>query len=592
MEKKSEPLQANQAEAQASTKKETIEISKLPEKIPSIIFSRWVEFLQIALQDPAIMQMFREKNHDAIFVWAEQKCRELAQNYDTKKRVQAVGSGPELETSVKPAAHFFEDTEYGRNNIWKMLRNGLNAVLIQVVVPGFEKDFVSTLEAQAATQNSEFLITLPLPNGRSVQVIDQSSEQGELLKAPRPVNPTPEFFGLENDSYPTAEAWQEEVLTYIAAFAAQHPNQQKISPTFSYRVNGEDLAGIVPFEASKFGINDKLVVATHTSPNKKHYDLLSIGEYQVSEGKKILIELRAKFLSRSLTDTTWSMLEFLFEQYIRGWDAKQTTDQTDNHHLLSYQAEIVMKARTPIELAEFPAMEELSAEEKRIITLQIIVNGFTTGVAEFSKVVNLEIAYKQLENIAKKDGVTTLAARTLNLINNHYSELRTFLDSKYGQEAVLEAVELFINCVINGEFAVARANPILSEQYTPKSDPEAPPLQPIEFSRILDTTLYSTLLARGPDSDGAPLIEKKPLRIPLILAQLHLQLFAVIQNDQTKNISTIHDPLGGIAEEFLTEQANRPTTAATGCPAIPSGMIASAVTLFGKMYRFLDSIAS
>jgi hypothetical protein len=590
MHENSERGQENQLEQPATTRKEAVETSKLPEKIPSAIFSRWVEFLQSAFKDPAIMQLFREKNHDAIFAWAQQKCRELAQNYDTKKRVQTIGTGPVPETLEKPATHFFEDSEYGRDSVWKMLRNGINAVLIQVVVPAFENDFVSALEAHAATQNSEFLLTVPLPNGRSVQVIDQRSQLGEQLKAPRPINPTPEFFGLENTSYPTAAAWQELVLTHIADLAAQLPQQLKFSSTFSYRVNGEDIGGTVPLEVAKLGKADKLVVATHTSPTKKYYDLASITDYEVAEGKKILIELRTKFLSRSLTDTTWSLLAQLFEEHIRDWDAQQTSAQTDYADLVSYQAEIIMKARTPIELAEFPAMEELSAEDTRAITLQTVVNGFSTGVAEFSKVVNLEIAYKQLETIVKKYGVSILAIQTVNSVNLQFPELRTFLYSKYDEKAILKAVELFITCVINGEFGTVRTNKILSQQYIPESDPEGPPLPPIEFSKFLDTNLYSALLARGPDSDGVPLIEKEPLRIPLILAQLHLQLFAVLQNDPAKKISTIHDPLGGIAEEFLTEQANRPTTAATGCPAIPSGMIASAVTLFGKMYKFLDSI--
>lgn len=574
------------------TAPERRDISRLPEKIPPIIFSKWVKLITTQLDTEEFLVLLKPENLDNLHAWAAEECRKLAGEYDATQQKKSRQNSSDEESS--PAAtHFFLDNEYGKENVWKMLRNGFFAVLSQEVVGRFASNLHDMFEhLQVTDTDTQILCELAMDNGKSIALLNPNSKLATELSASRPERATPEVFGHTAEEYPDAEAWKAVVADEIEKQAAQRPGEVLVySPSFGYFIDEEHISGTLPLVDQTDDQMLILIKPQRNSEGKVNYTSSYYNKHTFTQtGAEIFLGENLNYFDIWITDTTQALLQHFFDTFSRAWAAEQAKRQSTFDRVLNALAEIQLKGRTQLELEmlnESENIAELSYEDRKKFVLETLNGGFGTGIFEINKVVELEVVATELQKRQEKGELATLAGEILERFAFNMPDFYEFLMNKHTEKDILAAITTFAEAVASGDLEAPKNNKILSEAFSAQQGGA-----PQTFSRQVDIHMYAALLQEGDKGSAEDFTQKIPTRIPLLLAQLHLSLFSRLLATNLPAASDTQQPINDVAVEFLTDHANRPEVAATGCPAIPNGVMTSASKIYGEFFRFVKQLES
>lgn len=574
---------------EAKKQPERFDTNKLPEKIPSAIFAKWVDFIAASLGNPTFIELLEKNDLTALHTWTFAECKRLAQEYDLTQTARSQSRGLLDELSM-PAVQFFLDDEYGSDNAWKMLRNGFFAVLMQEVTGQFQTDFQQAIQQiEKNGHNSEILFEIQLPNEKSIAILNPVSAFAKVLDSTEVMHASPGDLGLDTKQYPQIEQWLSVVLEKMEQYAVQHPDKTlKFSRQLGYYAGDEYVGATVPFKESNFEARELLIVLPRPSSNNRvKYDVSSHEQYALSEDTHVLVSANIGLHKSELTSITQMIADHIFDRFAHAWAQVQATKESTSDKMLRVIGDINLLGRTEYELQliKNSSQNRPATYTSQNIATETIVGGFGTGLFEIKNVAELEIVTQRLKEIIAGDELDTLANNILKRFAFSMQEFHTFLTSKYSVDEIKAAITLFVKAVDSGDVASVRSNTILAEQFL-EEDETIPRI----FSTFVDYSIYEVLLRDGDDASAQQIMNKIPTRIPLLLAQLHLSLLAKLQFTTNTGVSRIQAPLDSVAVNLLTDIANRPSVAATGCPAIPGGVVTSASKIYGSLYTFLSEL--
>jgi hypothetical protein len=574
---------------EARRQPERFDTNKLPEKIPTVIFAKWVDFIDTSLENPTFLELLQKNDLTALHAWTFAECQRLAQEYDLAQSVKSQSRGL-LDESSMPASQFFLGDEYGSDNAWKMLRNGFFAILIQEVTGQFETDFQQAIQQiEKNSQDSGILFEIQLPNSKSIAILNPESAFAHTLESSEVMHASPGELGLNAELYPQIEHWLSVVFEEMEQYAEQHPGKiLKFSRHFGYYIGEDYIGSTVPFKESNFDAREFLIVLPQpSSTDRAKYDISSHERYALSEETHVFISANIGLHKSELTSITQMIADHIFNKFTHAWAQVQATKKSTSDKMLRVIGDINLHGRTEYELQliKNSSQNRPATYTSQNIATETIVGGFGTGLFEIKNVAELEIVTLRLKEILDKNGLDALANDILKRFAFSLQEFHTFLTSKYSVDEIKAAITLFVKAVDSGDVASVRSNPILAEQFLEEDE-----TIPRVFSTFVDYSIYEVLLRDGDDASAQQIMNKIPTRIPLLLAQLHLSLLAKLQFTTNTGVSRIQTPLDSVAVNLLTDMANRPSVAATGCPAIPGGVVTSASKIYGSLYTFLGEL--
>jgi hypothetical protein len=575
---------------EARRQPERFDTNKLPEKIPTVIFAKWVDFIDTSLENPTFLELLQKNDVTALHAWTFAECKRLAQEYDLAQSVKSQSRGL-LDESSMPAVQFFSDTEYGNDNAWKMLRNGFFAVLIQEVTERFSTDFQESMnQVETRSQKYQILFEIKLPNGKSIAILNPESGLAIELSSSKILQASPGGLDLDEEQYPQIEQWLSVVLEKIDQYAMQHSDELlKFSRSFGYFINDEYFGSTVPFKAANFDTKEFLVILPQPSAtDRAKYDVSSHQRYSVSENTEVFVSSSIGLQKSELTTITQLVVDQIFSEFAQAWAQEQAKKETPSDKMLRVIGDINLKGRTEYELqliSSSATQEGADLRSSQAIATETIIGGFGTGLFEIKNVAELEIVTQRLKKIIAEDELDILATDILERFKFSMPQFYALLISSYPEDEIAAAICSFVKAVDSGDIASARSNPILAEQFVEEGE-----TIPRIFSTFVDYSIYEVLLRDGNDASAQQIMNKIPTRIPLLLAQLHLSLLAKLQFTTNTGVSRVQTPLDTVAVDLLTDIANRPSVAATGCPAIPGGVVTTASKIFGSFFTFLSEL--
>jgi hypothetical protein len=515
------------------------------ETIPAKEFTHWVRLVKTKLADPQTLQLFLSTDVAAVAAWV--KNTYLA------------------EVALKDTSPEHREASLTEENCWKLLRNALNSILIEMVT----HDFLDQVKQPEATLSENARWAVSFPDGTSLQFLDPKSDHAQTLRRMAPRRLFTSNFELKPNDFPNLDAY----LQYVLETACHQVQDSQVPVELSAHMEVEGQRMALPFDRSQFAAVTEVVIRQAKSYGET-YSIAEIVQPYESEFGRIYVDPSIKPIVSALPNVACRLSEYCFERYFAAWIATKRDSDPHLSTILAGLAQSIDKGHAEKErLATQQLVASFTGQNSREqAALYRIRQGFSAGVSQITRLYELQAVANSIAQTVERQQITMLSEEIVNELYESYSSYEHQLDV-IGRDELTKGAHAFIQAVHTGDHTQLAQLKALQASLKIRNED-------IPIKQIFDDILYTHVLGKGTD-EHITVKERPSLRIPLLLARLHVAIFDPL-------VTKIETRASGrfISPEVIANLLNadqRPSTLTTGCPAIPEGSIQAVAATYNHI---------